>query len=136
MLAVMNDLLRCQCMEWFHTVWYGMLWHSALSIPEPCCQQRYYQARELMSLDRVEKVKDCHFPNCDNKFRALSNMAILMFNYDKILSIQKYWIFKHNQHRFRIRLRSQSSSGQGRWAGSKNACGTCLRSRTRPWAPG
>ena len=23
---------------------------------EPCCQQRYYQARELMSLDRVEKV--------------------------------------------------------------------------------
>lgn len=78
MLAVMNDLLRCQCMEWFHTVWYGMvwfhtvwygtLWHSALPIPEPCCQQRYYQARELMSLDRVEKVKDCHFPNCDNKF--------------------------------------------------------------------
>ena len=23
---------------------------------EPCCQQRYYQSRELMSLDRVEKV--------------------------------------------------------------------------------
>eukprot|EP00090_Calanus_glacialis_P008953 TRINITY_DN17274_c0_g1_i1.p1 TRINITY_DN17274_c0_g1~~TRINITY_DN17274_c0_g1_i1.p1 ORF type:complete len:566 (-),score=77.28 TRINITY_DN17274_c0_g1_i1:155-1852(-) len=28
---------------------------------EPCCQQRYYQSRELMSLDRVEKVEEPEF---------------------------------------------------------------------------
>ena len=25
---------------------------------EPCCQQRYYQSRELMSLDTVEKTEE------------------------------------------------------------------------------
>ena len=79
-------------MVWFHAVWYAMVQLCALSIAEPCCQQRYYQARELMSLDRVEKVIvifQNHSPNCDIKFRTLSNVPISMF---KILSIQNYRI--------------------------------------------
>ena len=31
---------------------------KSLLLSEPCCQQRYYQSRELLGIDRIEKVEE------------------------------------------------------------------------------
>ena len=34
---------------------------KSLLLSEPCCQQRYYQSRELLGIDRIEKVEEPEF---------------------------------------------------------------------------